>query len=232
MTAGRNAGAARIAPDHLVVAARTLDEGVAWCEATLGVLPEPGGRHPLMGTHNRLLGIGSARFPRTFLEIVAIDPQAPAPPRPRWFDLDTAELQETIAAAPRLVHWVARTDDIEAAAALRLAGHDPGVVTVAERMTPRGLLRWRITLRDDGGRPAQGAVPLLIEWGDEHPCDALPESAVTLEAIDSGGIAASLATTLGVGAAPAQRRPVSPLSAIFDTPRGRVELNAPGASGP
>jgi hypothetical protein len=29
--------------DHLVVAARTLDEGVAWCEATLGVTPGPGG---------------------------------------------------------------------------------------------------------------------------------------------------------------------------------------------
>ncbi len=25
--------------DHLVVAARTLEDGVAWCEATLGVTP-------------------------------------------------------------------------------------------------------------------------------------------------------------------------------------------------
>ena len=49
--------------DHLVVMATTLDQGVAWCEATLGVTPGPGGEHPLMGTHNRLLSIASERFP-------------------------------------------------------------------------------------------------------------------------------------------------------------------------
>jgi len=57
VTAERGARSARIAPDHLVVAARTLDEGAAWCEATLGVVPAPGGKHPLMATHNRLLAI-------------------------------------------------------------------------------------------------------------------------------------------------------------------------------
>jgi hypothetical protein len=49
--------------DHLVIAAATLEEGVAWCEATLGVTPGPGGKHPLMGTHNRLLSIATAVFP-------------------------------------------------------------------------------------------------------------------------------------------------------------------------
>lgn len=41
--------------DHLVIMANSLDDGVDWCEATLGVTPGPGGEHPLMGTHNRLL---------------------------------------------------------------------------------------------------------------------------------------------------------------------------------
>ena len=50
--------------DHLVVAARSLDEGAAWCEATLGIVPGPGGKHPLMGTHNRLFPIASDRHPR------------------------------------------------------------------------------------------------------------------------------------------------------------------------
>ena len=44
-----------IALDHLVVACRSLDAGRAWCEATFGVAPQPGGRHALMGTHNLLL---------------------------------------------------------------------------------------------------------------------------------------------------------------------------------
>ena len=45
--------------DHLVVIAPTLADGVAWCESTLGVTPGPGGEHPLMGTHNRLIHISS-----------------------------------------------------------------------------------------------------------------------------------------------------------------------------
>jgi len=44
-------------------------------------------------------------------------------------------------------------------------------------------------------------------------------------------LAAPLAALLGVDvAAPAERSPASPLCAILDTPRGRVELRAPDAS--
>lgn len=212
-------------PDHLVVAARTLEEGAAWCEATLGVVPAVGGKHAMMATHNRLLAVGSARFPRTYLEIIAIDPEAPPPSRARWYDLDTPALQQAIAASPRLVHWAARTGDMAAAiAALRDAGHDPGAAVAAERMTPRGMLRWKISLRDDGRRLADGAVPILIEWGDVHPCDALPESGVAVERIALGGVAATLAESLRVDAAPAG---APTLAVSLATPRGRIELRAP-----
>ena len=59
--------------DHPVVMAASLDEGVAWCEATLGVTPGPGGEHPLMGTHNRLLRIATVDYPPACLELIAID---------------------------------------------------------------------------------------------------------------------------------------------------------------
>jgi hypothetical protein len=41
-----------------------------------------------MGTHNRLLKLGEGFY----LELIAIDPQAPPPGRPRWFGLDRLEL--------------------------------------------------------------------------------------------------------------------------------------------
>src|SRR5450755_3408304 len=82
--------------DHLVVACRTLAAGRAWCEATFGVAPETGGRHPLMSTHNALLAVSSARFPRAYLELIAIDPDALAPAHPRWYDLDRVALQAII----------------------------------------------------------------------------------------------------------------------------------------
>jgi hypothetical protein len=215
----------RLELDHLVVAARTLEEGVAWCEATFGVAPSAGGRHVLMSTHNRLLALSSARFPRSYLEIVSIDADAPKLSRARWFDLDTQQVQTAIAQSPRLLHWVARTNAIEAAAAmLRAVGHDPGVPTAAERMTPRGLLHWRISLPADGGRPAEGAVPLLIEWGGEHPCNTMPASGVALERVELGGMPASLAARLGADPAPAEHEQRPAIVAILATPRGRVEL--------
>ena len=116
-----------------------------------------------MGTHNRLLACGSPGFPRTFLELIAIDPAAPPPGRGRWFGLDDPAVATAIAVAPRLVHWVARTRrgvSIETAReALRAAGHDPGAPVDVARETALGTLRWRITLGEGTRRPA---VPLLI----------------------------------------------------------------------
>jgi hypothetical protein len=213
--------------DHLVVACRTLAAGRAWCEATFGVAPETGGRHALMATHNALLAVSSARFPNAYLELIAVDPDAPAPSRRRWFDLDEASLQAALV-EPRLVHWVARTADIAAAAALlRSAGFDPGRVVEAERMTPRGLLRWRIALPEDGSRQAAGAVPLLIEWSGVHPTDSLPTSGVALESLQIGGVAPELAARLGVVAS--ARGDVPPLLAVLAGSRGRVTLAASAA---
>ena len=94
--------------DHLVVMAPSLPEGVAWCEATLGVTPGPGGEHPLMGTHNRIFNISSLAHPRAYLEIIAISPGAPkAIPTSarRWFDMDDVNLQTQEAQhGPQLIH--------------------------------------------------------------------------------------------------------------------------------
>jgi hypothetical protein len=185
--------------DHLVVTAHTLEQGVAWCEATLGVTPGPGGTHALFGTHNRLLRCASRAYPRAYLEIIAIDPDAqgqgaepraalPAHPDrrpgPRWFDLDDAALQAALREQPRLVHWVASTDTLQAALdTWQRRGIDRGRALAASRRTPQGLLQWRISVRDDGARLFDGALPTLIEWGDVHPTDAMPGSGVHLTAL-------------------------------------------------
>ncbi len=57
--------------DHLVVACADLAQGDAWVRSTLGVPSQPGGKHVLMGTHNRLLKLG----PRMYLELIAVDPK-------------------------------------------------------------------------------------------------------------------------------------------------------------
>ena len=191
--------------DHLVIAARTLDEGVDWCEATLGVRPTAGGQHRFMGTHNRVFDVSSPAFPRSYAEIIAIDPSLPAPPHARWFDLDDASMQQQLERAPQLVHWVARVDDIEAARVAMLGrGVDCGEVVRAER----AALRWRITVRADGRRMLAGAMPALIQWDGPHPTDALAASGVRLEAISAAA---------------------EPLAAVLASPNGRITLQSPSS---
>ncbi|HSH43331.1 MAG TPA: VOC family protein, partial [Arenicellales bacterium] len=78
--------------DHLVVAAADLAAGREYIEDLLGVRTEAGGRHDAIGTHNQLLRLGDDQY----LEIIAVDPDAPAPGKPRWFGLDDPALRESI----------------------------------------------------------------------------------------------------------------------------------------
>lgn len=218
-----------IALDHLVVAAATLEQGAAWCEATLGVAPETGGRHALMGTHNRLLALAGGGFADSYLEIIALDPDAPPPRRARWFGLDDAALQDSLREhGPRLLHWVARTARLDdEVAALRAAGGEPGTVLAAERATPDGVLRWRITVRDDGLPLHGGALPTLIEWQGRHPASSLPARGVALHRFEVGGLPPPLAAWLDAAtvACPSLvQRPFPGLAAWLDTPRGPVRL--------
>jgi hypothetical protein len=156
--------------DHLVVAADTLAEGSMWVVSRLGAPMVPGGKHATMGTHNRLLSLGHRRF----IEVIAIDPDADAPSRPRWFGLDTNAMKKRLKQGPALIHWVMRTDDIESA--LR---DYPEPVELLD--LSRGDYRWRIGVPRDGRLPCNGACPTLIQWeGGLHPADRLPESGCML----------------------------------------------------
>ncbi|MGJ7544832.1 VOC family protein [Variovorax sp. LT1R16] len=228
--------AARI--DHLVIAARTLDEGVRWCEATLGVVPGPGGAHPLMGTHNRLISVATPAFPQAYLEIIAID-ATKEPTRAaglhRWFDLDDAALQAGLAQhGPQLVHFVARVTD--AAASLQALASGPGPIdrgplVEASRDTPAGRLDWKISVRDDGQRLFYGTLPTVIQWGPVHPADTMPASGVTLLGLAASHprpeVLRAALTALGLDAFVVQAGPPN-LIATLQTPRGRIQLESKG----
>ncbi|HEX8011407.1 MAG TPA: VOC family protein [Casimicrobiaceae bacterium] len=210
----------RVEVDHLVVAAATLEQGEDHLQSLLGVRPQRGGRHVAMGTHNSLLRVG----PRLYIEVIAIDPDGTAPPRPRWFALDSAALRASLEEAPRLIHWVARSDDIEAAR--RACRTDPGEI----HSMRRDAFEWRITIPADGHLPGAGLLPTLIQWaGERHPADAMPESGVRLvafagahpepSAIRSALAALGVQDVLKVTFAGEPR-----LAAMLNGPRGPVSL--------
>lgn len=215
------------AVDHLVIAAHSLEQGVAWCEATLGVTPGLGGQHPLMGTHNRLLRIDGPGFDASYLEIIAIDAAAPVPDRARWFGLGDAALQGALRNSPRLLGAVMRTRHLdELRQSLLALGQDPGPALAAERPTPAGRLAWRILVRDDGSWPGSGRLPTLIEWSGRHPTDAMAPSALQLQSLALGQLTADESTLLQLPAALLQ--PGGPaLRCTLRTPLGVVTLDTP-----
>lgn len=151
--------------DHIVVSARTLEEGIAAVSQKLGVPLANGGKHRAMGTHNRLLGLGDI-----YLEVIAIDPDAPCPSHPRWFDLDHFD------AEPQITHWAASVYDLD-----KTLNELP-----SSAGTPRALARadllWRMAVPEDGRLPWNGGFPGLVQWqGGLHPSHLLPQYQIRLE---------------------------------------------------
>ncbi|MGF1447571.1 MAG: VOC family protein [Pikeienuella sp.] len=205
--------------DHLVVVADDLARGRAWAEERLGIPPGGEGRHAAMATHNVLWGLGDL-----YLEVIAPDPAAQPPARPRWFGLDDPEIRDRLADGPRLLTWAAATDDlaaVEAAAPLPLE-------TLA---LERDDLTWEIALTPAAALPLGGAWPLLIRWKTGlHPARrlALSDPGLRLRELTVAGTGAA-ATRTSLGAVDPRLNwapdagPVR-LSAVIDTPSGVVSV--------
>ncbi|RDU96525.1 VOC family protein [Trinickia dinghuensis] len=182
----KNASALEL--DHLVVAARSLEEGAGFIADTLGVEPTAGGVHAAMGTHNRLLGLWGGAY----LEVIAIDPSAECEragdtdARPRWFALDDAAMRARLERGPYLAHWVARVPRPKDLG--RWQAQYPARIASVMPMA-RGDLTWRLTVPPDGAFPSwqgagDGIVPTLIQWDTvAHPSARLPQTGLALKSL-------------------------------------------------
>lgn len=198
-----------LAFDHIALSTTDLNEGVALVEDALGVKLAGGGVHPLMATHNRLLGLGDL-----YLEVIAANPSEPAPKWPRWFDLDN------FSGPTRLTNWVARsnllTRDID------LCPDGTGIPVALQR----GDYRWTMAVPADGKLPFDGAFPALIEWqGALHPTGALPESGVRLTRLEvahpqAAELQAALAPLFADPRVQIVQGPAKAMRASFTTPHG------------
>lgn len=209
-------GACRI--DHITVTAPTLAVGEHFVAETLGVSPQRGGEHPRMGTHNLLLRLGEALF----LEVIAPNPAAPAPGRPRWFGLDALGPSSP----PALSTWVVRSADIQATVAA--ASEALGAI---EPMS-RGALDWLITIPADGSVPLDGVAPAVIQWqAAVHPAAGLVDHGLSLARLElfhpDPARVSRLLRSLGLEAPVAVVAGAPRLVAHIDTPRGRRLLSQP-----
>lgn len=199
--------------DHIAVAGETLAAATAHVEATLGVPLQRGGEHAIFHTHNTLLGLAD----HLYLEAIAINPDAPQPDRPRWFDLDN------FSGGPRLTNWICRCDDLDATLAQLPDGFGKPVDL------QRGDLRWRMAVPQTGLLPYDNCAPALIEWvGDAHPAPRLTQQGCGITSLD---VSHPQAPALGAMLAPllADKRitfsiGAAKLTATLTTPSGTVIL--------
>jgi catechol 2,3-dioxygenase-like lactoylglutathione lyase family enzyme len=154
--------------DHLLFGSSDLDRGIEFVEKHLGVRAAMGGVHPGWGTRNALLSLGEL----CYFEIIAPDPaqrDVPDHMRPLFNILTSSD-------PPRLIGWIARSENIDALAArlreqkIGFDGPRPG-----SRQRPDGkLLQWKtVHLHDDHFR----VLPFFIDWTaiELHPATDAPK---------------------------------------------------------
>jgi hypothetical protein len=167
-----------------------------------------------MGTWNRLLSLGDGEY----FELIAIEPGAPAPAQPRWFDLDD------FAGATRTTTWICSTADLDAA--LAAAPEGAGVPWDLER----GDLRWRMAVPRNGKLPFGGLFPAMIEWqGAAHPAGRLPDRGVRLTGLrlhspGADEIRAALAPLIADERIEIREAEAPRIEAVLTAPQGEVVL--------
>ena len=146
--------------DHIVIGATNLISEIKILETKLSTKFSLGGEHKIMGTHNKLLKLQS----NMYLEVIANNPKADKPSRPRWFSLDESNIIEKIKKSPRLLCWVLEVDNLENT--VKHCGYNPGEIL----QLSRDNLTWKVTVPSDGKLVESGVLPILIEWtNNQHP---------------------------------------------------------------
>jgi hypothetical protein len=148
--------------DHLVVAVRSLPEGIAQFEWMTGVRPGAGGRHPDRGTENALVSLGDGAY----LEIIAPQPGA---------TLAAGDERMRTMEQLQIIAWAVAVADVDdAAAELRQAGAAVGPRKPGSRVAPSAeRLEWTTFTLED---PSPVTAPFFIQWTAEtrHPSETAP----------------------------------------------------------
>ena len=161
--------------DHFTIGTDALETGQLQLQQKLGVSIPMGGKHTLMSTHNCVTSVSND----TFLELIAIDPDAAPPTRRRWFSLDDATTQARLTKQARALCWVVRTDNLDAI--VESSPIDLGTIVDFSR----GDRTWRLTVPDDGSLPEAGLLPAFIEWSPgPHPSQGMTDLGLRLESVN------------------------------------------------
>jgi hypothetical protein len=140
--------------DHVLLPVADLVEGAQRLRDRFGLESIAGGRHPNVGTANRIVPLGSQ-----YLELIAIvDPEEAAA------SLLGRRVARALKDGTTFVAWALRTQDLDALRRkCQAAGWDLPPMIEGSRKRPDGeVLSWRTQYLDSS--PVPIAIPFVIEW--------------------------------------------------------------------
>lgn len=212
--------------DHFMIAANDLDRLSDYFSAATGIDPAPGGSHPDLGTHNRLIATTS----QIYLELIAPNPalDSSSDLREGISKIDTSTLhriivRESLERFPAIVE------------AYRHAGVEATVRPLSRKAASGEVLRWHLLMPADGN--AYGAfAPLFIDWGEAtHPSSSLPAAPCTVVSCRASHPRPESVRALWKEIRfdlPVEEGPESRIEVLLDTPKGAVRFVSARAQEP
>lgn len=139
--------------DHIVIAVHDPDAAASTLDAELGLRATGGGRHPALGTFDRLVWFGDS-----YLELLGVEDEALA--AASWIGVPALAVLRT--GREGLATWAVAVTDLAAeVAAARARGGELAGPIPGERVRPDGrVVRWMLAT---GGPLGPAEPPFLIE---------------------------------------------------------------------
>ena len=159
--------------DHFVFAAETLNEG---SEIIKNILKEDLSNintHKTMGTHNRVISLGSC-----YLEVISLDPQNQNAYKNTWFNLSDVSYKKKFLKTPKLISFVISSKKLERS-----------IFFEKEFFVSRNEYKWFFRkpnfdyLQKNNFRNIN-LFPSLINWQTISPLDKMKKSSNVFESLE------------------------------------------------
>ena len=159
--------------DHFVFAANTLSEGTKAIKNILHEDLSEINTHETMGTHNRVISIGSC-----YLEVISLDPKNQNANSNTWFNLSDKIYREKFLKIPKLISFVISSQEL-----------NNSIFFEKEFLVSRNKYKWIFKkpnfhyLKKNNFRNVN-LFPSLINWETTSPLNEMKKSSYIFESLE------------------------------------------------
>tara|TARA_B100000282_G_C31545491_1_gene405011 strand:+ start:9 stop:668 length:660 start_codon:yes stop_codon:yes gene_type:complete len=159
--------------DHFVFGAETLNDGSKVIRKILNEDLSEINNHETMGTHNRVISLGSS-----YLEIIALDPENQNANNNTWFNLSDENYRENFLRIPKLISFVISSQELNSS-----------IFFEKEFLVSRNKYKWFFRkpnfnyLKKNNFRNIN-LFPSLINWKTISPLDEMKKSSFIFESLE------------------------------------------------